>query len=608
MKDYGGLSFDDYQEEFIIFRGKKYCLTKNLFDKVVIGEDEFTIVGRYDNKVVVLINGENVPMELVDVSGTIMARRYGEAVVSSAETKVEDYEIRSADGVVVNGIGYEVMARDGQYRYVVLDMGDEYRFRVIEKIGSSVLLCRAGFADGDFTDEFTRYYMSNLVYGMSQGGEYSLYRPNDVFGYYPIASDTVFKYTDSPMTSESNDIVSNLLLFEDKSYVTLTLPLGTTVASNINQDDIIENGVYGTDKLINGIVDMEKDVYVPKYLDGNKYKGSESNFNPIYEINFNLHFRTRDMSNWKVLDGYNNFEVSGITDNWFATDYEPYKSDLENGKGNLIMSASDLLGFVGFTNNDVFMKKDKLSKSFLRLLFYDSTNENTQSLMCMSTVYLDTDRLNKTYIDYKKKPDNRFVQAGLTTGETNNRLTVFSESVDENDYVDYSFKDRLSSAFRAVNKYESDNTAEGYYLYIFKEYSELLYPKPLYLKVEFNHAGIGKTIPMIVPMKWTNSEEDNTKNPSKRLELGNEADLSDLKKGVPMALARSQMYIPVYCVYDYKNKEYVYCFDSRYAVLDKKNGKVSLDLFEIKVMDESTATYGMGGRTAKINIEDAFKI
>lgn len=607
MSDYGGVKIDDYEERFVIFRGRKYCVVDHLFDKVVIGEDEYHIAGRYDDKAVVMINGERVLMKLVTVGDALKAERYGNAVIGSNEEPiVEQYEIIGADGIIVNGVGYEVFSSSSEYSYVVLDMEDEFHFKVMEKIGSSVIICRAGFADGDFTDEFTTSYVSEVIFGMNNSSYgYSLVIPNYIFGYYPIDASTVFKYTDNPFTSESNGVIAGLFLFEDRSYITLTLPLSTTVATNVNKDDLIENGLFDEENYINGIVDMEKDVYTPKYMVDNKYVGSTSTFNPIYGIQFNLHFRTRDLSNWKVVDGYNDFEVSGKTDNWFVTDYCPYKNDLAT---NDLMSLSDLLGFVGFTNNDIFMQKDKVSKSFLRLLFYDSPNENTQSLMCMSTMYLDARKLNKIYIDYKKRPDNVFVTAGVELGKATNRLTVFTEKLEGRSNVDYGFNDRLCASFKAVSKYESAVSSEGFYLYVFKEYSENLYPKPLYMKVEFNHAGIGKTVPMIVPMHWSDNENDNTKKPDHRLMLNDESDLAELKRGVPMAIARSQLYIPVYCVYDYKNKEFCYCFDSRYIGGVDSDGNVSVDLFEMKVMDESTSSFNMGGRSARINIEDKFSL
>jgi len=146
----------------------------------------------------------------------------------------------------------------------------------------------------------------------------------------------------------------------------------------------------------------------------------------------------------------------------------------------------------------------------------------------------------------------------------------------------------VSSRLTIKNKYETTTSSEGFYLYIFREYSENLRPKPIYMKVEFNHAGIGRTIPFTVPMKWkTGTTSPQIENPVSALTLAN--DLEEMKQGMPLSRVRTQLYIPLYAVYDFKNKEYAYVFDERYAKVDK-NGVVNLNLFELKVKDETTVT------------------
>ena len=54
--------------------------------------------------------------------------------------------------------------------------------------------------------------------------------------------------------------------------------------------------------------------------------GSKTIFKQIYKINLNFHFRTRDLTSWKVNDGYNQLRYSADTvnqsvDNWFITDF-----------------------------------------------------------------------------------------------------------------------------------------------------------------------------------------------------------------------------------------------------------------------------------------------
>ena len=60
-----------------------------------------------------------------------------------------------------------------------------------------------------------------------------------------------------------------------------------------------------------------------------------------------------------------------------------------------------------------------------------------------------------------------------------------------------------------------------------------------------------------------------------------------MKEGIPLSRVRTQLYIPLYAVYDFKNKEYAYVFDERYVDVDDENGVANLNLFELKVKDES---------------------
>ena len=145
------------------------------------------------------------------------------------------------------------------------------------------------------------------------------------------------------------------------------------------------------------------------------------------------------------------------------------------------------------------------------------------------------------------------------------------------------------------NKYVTEASSEGFYLYIFREYSENLHPKPIYMKVEFNHAGIGKMIPFLIPMKWKKHEHKNVDGTQRETvinkvsplkaynfsEMSNE-DLDEFKKGFPLSYVYAQTYIPLYAVYDFINKEYGYVFDSRYVTQDK-DGILNLNLFEMKI-------------------------
>ena len=167
----------------------------------------------------------------------------------------------------------------------------------------------------------------------------------------------------------------------------------------------------------------------------------------------------------------------------------------------------------------------------------------------------------------------------------------------------------MGSEFIIKNKYETDTSSEGYYIYIFREYSENLSPKPIYMKIEFNHAGVGRTIPFIIPMKWNDPNENYDKFPASALTFTSNDDMIELKKGIKLEDAYAQTYIPLYAVYDFKNKDYAYVFDTRYV--NVKDGVATLNLFEIKYANDQESdddiqeamTYKRQP-TAKINVNE----
>jgi hypothetical protein len=343
-----------------------------------------------------------------------------------------------------------------------------------------------------------------------------------------------------------------------------------------------------------------------------------------------------------VNEDYNDISLSGFS-NWFITDFEPYRSMIASVSGisddnerkdkyERMISSSDLLGLMYFNNNDVFYQKSRISKSFLRFSYYDSTDPQTQSLLATSTVFMDEHKLFKRYIDNSRKGMNTYIS--FSTDELSgcvetNRINVTSERLrnektEKNDEINFieigetgkekyiSVKDdgkRIDSRFVIDNKYTTDTSSEGFYIYMFREYAEKLHPKPIYMKIEFNHAGIGKTIPFIVPMKWTSGDTDNDENtkyyevyPERMLTLSantssSMTDLEILKMGIPLSWVYAQAYIPLYAVYDFKNKEYGYVFDNRYVMI--KDNVVTLNLFEAKIMNDTDPNSNYG--TAVIN-------
>ena len=593
-----GYSFNENEERFVVYKGEKYKVVENLCDMMEIANTYYEI--NYINgktigeDCLVMINGESVPMK---IASETQLKRYGVVVQnSSVHAAAALYNIKTYDGVVIDGVKYPVISGETNTndQDVIISNTDTIVFTVLDVKGSSMLICKPLLNDFDFTNKFDKYYSRILCqYVVDNTRELKFFTKNTIFGEKDIRKELAFQVLPKPTSSDDYyNLFRDLTLYCDTTYFNVSIPLTSIQGGNPLQDDLVERDFVErkTEELINPIVDMEKDVYVPKYLSNGKYTGAKTQFKPIDEIRINLHFRTRNEDTWKVNDGYNLVNTKDTLDNWFVTDFYPYNEIDDKDK---LQETSDIMGLLYFTNDDIFYQKQKVGKSFVRLSFYDTPDPNTQSLLCNSCVFFDYHSMFKTYMDNSQKNINFYCVAGEeNSGVKANKISVKTELLEgatktESGTPAIDEEHRVSSRLTIKNKYETTTSSEGFYLYIFREYSENLRPKPIYMKVEFNHAGIGRTIPFTVPMKWTNPDEDNIENPERALTLAN--DLAELKRGIPLSRVRTQLYIPLYAVYDFQNKEYAYVFDDRYVNVDE-NSIANLNLFELKVMDESTVS------------------
>jgi hypothetical protein len=595
-------SFNQNDDRFVVYKGEKHKVVENLCDMVKIAGTYYEINyinGKEDGKdCLVNIAGENVPML---IKGERL-QRYGVIVQdSSSAATIALYEIEQYDGVILDGIKYPVISGTGEdtEQVVILGNSDTLVFTVLDVKGSSMLICKPLFNDFDFTSRFDKYYSGILCqYVVNNQADINVSTKNTIFGEKEITKELAFQITQNPISSDDYyNLFDDLLLFCDTSYLNVSLPLVTSVGGNPLQDNLVERDFVPrkTEELINPIVDMEKDVYLPKFIPTHEYVGSATDFKPIDEIRINLHFRTRNEDNWKINEGYNLVDTKDKLDNWFVTDFYPYAGMLSDpNSANTLQETSDIMGLLYFTNDDIFYQKQKVGKSFVRLTFYDTPDPNTQSLLCNSCVFFDYRSMFKTYMDNSQKNINKFCVVGE---EENNivqkKISVKSELLSGSTITSsgtpvINEEHRISSRLSIKNKYETSTSSEGFYLYIFREYSEKLRPKPIYMKVEFNHAGIGRTIPFTIPMKWNAPDSNSIETPERALMLSaTTTDLKEMKEGIPLSRVRTQLYIPLYAVYDFKNKEYAYVFDERYVDVDDENGVVNLNLFELKVKDES---------------------
>ena len=252
---------------------------------------------------------------------------------NSISAVTANYDIKHYDGVIIDDKKYIIRELSAEtepddekvvYKYASIDIPKKYTFNIIEKIGNSTYICEPDVNITEFTDEFNRMITNEICNDVvSNQNSCTLYVENKIFGDKSITSNLPFLRNNTPTSSDDYyDLFNDLTIFVKNGYIDIPLSLRMDVANNTMQDDIVTRDFFEAEKekAINPIVDMEKDVYLPKFIYGyynraeqiheytmkkKMYSGSTTMFKPIYKINLNFHFRTRNLDSWKVNDGYN---------------------------------------------------------------------------------------------------------------------------------------------------------------------------------------------------------------------------------------------------------------------------------------------------------------
>lgn len=345
----------------------------------------------------------------------------------------------------------------------------------------------------------------------------------------------------------------NIMLFEYGHYFTPSM-IGVSESTSYKMGDdnfVAEKFLKDvTESITPEIIDNEKRQFLPAMAKGNGFKLAQ-------EIEFNLHFRSRvDME--KSTDTnvvYNDTFKTTDSQIWNGLKWEDgiEESKLEYAYSGYTDDLADELNQLGFTEDDIKYQKTKLKKTFIRLLFYSSKNMLDRELLYYSTIFLDAGKLYTKYGNIKNSKDSN----------------AFNPERTDDDL-------RLSATFSVKNKYDTTKSSEGFYLYLFpNELEEENKSKPIYMKVEFNHAGYGKTIPMMVPRDIfkkdgdgntiveyddTNGVLDSTSENFPTSFLHKEKFGDD--EGVAMDIERytDSIMIPVKIIYDKTLKSYLYYF------------------------------------------------
>ena len=328
------------------------------------------------------------------------------------------------------------------------------------------------------------------------------------------------------------NLYNDVKLYEQNEYINLSLPINDS--SDIGLNDEFTLVLYFDERkknLISGSNDYEKRCFIPC----SKSQGNIIVLDELNKLNFNVFLRDRsDDEEWNTSDvkGWNQYKINE------NGDFE-ISQNLTNG---------DLVNVLGFTDDDIYYRKKKVDKTFLRLSFFDSNDPFKQMLLFYSTIFLDSGDLYLKYINNIQN-NEKGVPIVEQTGFGDNNLTL---------------------TFNAMDRFNHEKSSEGFYLYLFPDGIKNGEERTIYLKVELNNAANGKTVPLMCPGKhFTDSDFPKSL-------IGEDGNISKLYE---------YMFIPINIRFDILKKEYVYYFKN--INVDKDNGnytkEITINLYEPKI-------------------------
>jgi hypothetical protein len=384
--------------------------------------------------------------------------------------------------------------------------------------------------------------------------------------------------------------VNYVEIFVEVPIASVSFPLSLETGNDTYQEqNLLENFVYKeTMGSKNRIVEMEKLVYHPVFkLDNVQENGCL--YKDVSKIKFNFHFREREDDGWIVKTNgmWNGIVLDNTSGNYVlqgdvnvltpnTPKFFSYVGNTDKGR------QSDLLEYLGFNDTDVKYQKSSLKKSFIRLSFYDSPNRANQNLLCYSTVFVNSGLLfTKMMRGANRK--KRYILSGDDSNIKYDNAKVNTEPCFSN-YTGITYDDiedlRLSSQI-VVSDMFSDNCSEGFYLYLWADDDNGAIPSDIYMRVDFNHAGYGRIIPMTMPYAYNTDSKH----------IYTMQDICDIwtNGGWGVRINEKYSYIHFKYVYDSVRRRHVYFLDPDTYGYDLARGEGSdvleLNLFEPKIIN-----------------------
>lgn len=597
------VNYDSEENAFVEFNAKKYQFDDVSVKFIVINGKEYEVFNY--NELSDSSSGQIIINEIfVDVLffKDLNDRVYATKVNNAYEKN--EFEVKEYNTITIDDVRYLVKTDYIEYdeyssgstqrtiiqeNYIEYNGIDYYSLDLVVKNGN-ICICKFHNMDLYETDKSKLQVYSNTIHNIVKNQD--SYRIKLYVDTFSIEELSTLPYT------------TIIKILKNDRYLSIPLIMSAEVANNLQQEMLVNSQFveYEKNRRINRIMDMEHDVYYPikVNLDGT--------YTQVDKLIFDLHFRTRNLDDWSVIEdnfqhldsattqAYKSEAVSGDADtnkdilycNWNIFDH--YQTDDQNEQKNNSWSdaykyyqPSDLLYFLNFTDDDVYYQKSKIAKSFLRLMFYDSKDPLTQSLLSTSTIFMDEAKLFGKYCNTKDKrylrPFNSSEQ--LTISST---MSVRYEPCTElKTKATFDESLRLDSQIVVENKYETSTTSEGFYLYLFKEYVDIvngLHPRTIYLRIQFNHAGTGKVVDMAFPFKFKDSGSCETD--IEAIDFSNKDSRKEFKKGYTLGQDMyDHLFLPIQVVYDNIEKRYVYYLPN--GMVKNNDNSMRFNLYELKV-------------------------
>lgn len=283
----------------------------------------------------------------------------------------------------------------------------------------------------------------------------------------------------------------------------IQIALTSNAQTDLVKESLIEEYVDKTKRdVINNFIDGEKNICFPVVaLENNNV----ITYSDAVRIDFNLHFRKRSQENWisDANDYWNGVKKSVTVKNGISQQELTLDSNYFSYPNNKEEQQSDLLSYLNFDYNDVKYQKNKIKKSFIRISYYDSINPAKQNLLAYSTIFIDGGNLYGKLLKNINNPDYYTIGANNLRKKVTgiNVNTEYDVKNNTNMSVDEIEKYRLSSQLSVSNPNSSNASSEGFYFYLWKDILDSMPEEglKLYAKIEFHHAGLGRTVPFMMP-------------------------------------------------------------------------------------------------------------